>query len=145
MLVRYNNDPFMPFRRFLIDEFTNTHLRSTSATPATSATSATSAFKWRVDDKEAVISAELPGINTEDLDITMEGRTLTITANRATAELEENQSYLRRERWSGSFSRSWKLPYNVDADAITADYTDGILTVTLPRVEAEKPRKIALS
>ena len=144
MLVRYNNDPFLPFRRLLLDEV-GTQFRATNNQPQS-----TSAFKWdvanlRFDDEVATISAELPGINTDDLDLTIEGRTLTIKANRAVAELEENQSFLRRERWSGSFGRSWKLPYNVDADAVTADYTDGILTVTLPRVEAEKPRKIELS
>lgn len=102
----------------------------------------TSGFEWNVAENEVVISAELPGFDSENLNIALENNVLTISGDRSAEDYGDDVSVLRRERRFGGFTRSFKLPYTVDADTVSADYTNGILTVMLPRIEAEKPRKI---
>lgn len=105
---------------------------------------AKNSLTWDVNEDAVTVSAELPGINPDELDITVENRVLTIKGERKAENVDENETYLRRERAYGSFTRSLRLPYGIDTDNVEATYTDGILNVTLPRIEAEKPRKIAI-
>lgn len=90
------------------------------------------------------VRAELPGIRTEDLDISMENDTLTIAGERQLASEDESASYHRREREWGAFRRSFSLPARVDSDAVQARYLDGILTVTLPKAAEARPKQIAV-
>ena len=99
---------------------------------------------WR-DDEKAVVEAELPGVDPKDVDISVRGRKLTITGERKAEELNEEERYHYKERWHGKFQRSFDLPYEVDSEKVEAVYKDGILTVTLPRAEADKPRKIEVT
>ncbi len=92
----------------------------------------------------AVIEAKLPNFNPEDIDISVEGETITIAGERTPEELEAGKQYLRRERRYGKFSRTFQLPFAIAADAVEADYEKGILRITLPRSEADKPKKIAV-
>lgn len=91
-----------------------------------------------------VVSAEMPGVHIEDIDLSVEGDTLTISGVRSLDQLPEAAHYHRRERRAGEFRRSIRLPFPVDVEQIKASFNDGILTITLPRAEAEKPKKISI-
>lgn len=92
-----------------------------------------------------VVSAEVPGIKTDDLDIKIEGDTLTIKGERKVADGGENASYHRRERAVGMFQRSLTLPKTVDPENVKATYKDGILTVTLTKSAEAVPRQITIT
>jgi HSP20 family protein len=98
----------------------------------------------RSDDQKAVVTAEVPGVKQEDLDVSVEDGALVIRGSREPEELAEGECYRRRERPYGAFARRVELPFAVDADRIEASYAQGVLTVTLPRSEASKPRKIEI-
>ena len=98
---------------------------------------------WESPD-QYVITAEIPGINPDELDVTVLGDTVTIKGSRKADELKEGETYHRRERGSGSFVRTFKLPRAVDANRVGASYQRGLLQLTLPRAEEEKPRSIPL-
>ena len=102
------------------------------------------AVNVRGNAEQVVVSAEVPGINPDKLDITVSGNTLTLEGDRVVEELSEKDVVYRRERPTGRFVRTVRLPYDVDQDRITARYEQGVLRVTLPRSEATKPRKIAV-
>jgi HSP20 family protein len=86
----------------------------------------------------------LPGIDPAKLDISIIGDSLTIGGVHESEKAEPERNYHRQERSFGSFRRSIKLPFQVDADKVEAIYEKGVLQLTLPRAEAEKPRKIAI-
>jgi HSP20 family protein len=86
----------------------------------------------------------MPGVHTEDIEVSVESGTLTISGRRGGDELPENARPHRRERNFGEFSRSIQLPFAVDTEQIEASFKDGILNIALPRVEADKPKKIAI-
>jgi HSP20 family protein len=92
----------------------------------------------------AVITAELPGVAPEDIDIAVVGETLTLTGERHPEALQDGEKYHRRERGHGKFTRTFELPFAVEADKVEAMFEKGILQVYLPRAEAEKPKKIAI-
>ncbi|GBE02010.1 MAG TPA: Hsp20/alpha crystallin family protein [Nitrospirae bacterium] len=91
-----------------------------------------------------LVTAELPGVKKEDVEITVTGSTLTIKGKRKGVEPEKDERYHLRERWIGEFSRTIELPFHADADRVKARYSKGILYITLPRSEEDKPKKIAL-
>jgi len=96
-----------------------------------------------VNNDGAIVSAELPGVDPAELDISVVQGTLTITGERKPEEAEGG-SYHRRERGCGSFTRSFQLPFEVESSAVDASLEKGVLKVTLPRAEADKPKKIAI-
>jgi HSP20 family protein len=96
---------------------------------------------WSNEDS-AVITTELPGIDLDDIDISVVGDTMTLTGKRTAEELPEGARYHRQERGFGKFTRSIKLPYTVDGDKVEATYNRGVLSIELPRAESDKPRKI---
>jgi len=98
---------------------------------------------WTNEDG-AVITAELPGVNPDGIDIAVVGDTLTLTGSRTPEELGEGAKYHRRERGYGRFSRSFQLPFKVETDKVEAMFEQGILHLSLPRAEADKPRKITV-
>ena len=91
-------------------------------------------------DKSIVISAELPGLAEKDVELSLEDDVLTIRGEKMEEKKEEkdDKRYHVVERTYGSFRRSFSLPSNVDAEKATAEFSKGVLTVTLPKVEAEK-------
>lgn len=89
-----------------------------------------------------VVKASVPGVNPDDLDVTINENTLTIRGEVQADETFEEGQYHVRERRFGTFSRSMTLPRTVDREAINADYTDGVLTLTLPKTEDLQPRRI---
>ena len=97
-------------------------------------------------DGEYRITAELPGMSTENVDIKMSDGTITIRGEKSEEKKEEKEDYLVSERRYGEFQRTLSLPSGVDADAVSADFANGILTVTLPKTpEAkQKERKVEI-
>ncbi|MFL5336641.1 MAG: Hsp20/alpha crystallin family protein [Geminicoccaceae bacterium] len=89
------------------------------------------------------VLAELPGVEKDDLEVQAHQDTLTLSGTRRPAT-EQESSYHRHERRSGSFSRSIQLPYRVDPDRIQANLENGVLRLSLPRPEEDKPRRIAI-
>jgi len=95
------------------------------------------------DDAKITVRLELPGIKKEDFDIFLHEDVLTISGTRRSEnEVKEGGKSLRSERFFGSFKRSVTLPSAVKTDEVAAAYQDGILSVTLPKAEEAKPKKI---
>ncbi len=94
---------------------------------------------WTGEDK-LVVSAELPGVDPEELDISVKNQVLTMRGSRKLKD--EDGQYHRRERSGGGFTRTLDLPYRVDAEKVEARMENGVLFVALPRAEEDKPRKI---
>lgn len=92
-----------------------------------------------------VITAEIPGVKPEDLDISLEGETLSIQGKRGSRQDDFTISYHRREIESGSFSRAVSLPVKVDVERISAKLVNGILTVTLMKAAEATPRQIKVN
>ena len=91
-----------------------------------------------------IIRAEIPGVQKEDVDVRIENGVLTLQGERKQeAEVTEGNAY-RMERIYGTFTRTFSLPTTVDAAKVTATYKDGVLEVTIPKVETAKPKKIEI-
>lgn len=90
------------------------------------------------------VRAELPGIKGEDLDISVKGNSLSIAGERKIPGEDERAQYHRREREAGRFSRIISLPAQIDTAKVEAHCSDGILTITLPKSEAAKPKQITV-
>jgi len=94
---------------------------------------------------ELVVKADLPDINEKDIDIRVENNLLTIRGERKFEKSVSEDNYLRVERTFGAFSRSFSLPNTVNAEAIAAEYKNGVLTLTLPKREESKPRQVKVN
>ena len=94
---------------------------------------------------ELVVEAALPGIKPEDVDITLENGTLTITGKATDERRTEEGSYLVQEMRRGTFSRSLTLPNGLEPDKATATFEQGVLTLRIPKAEQVKPRQIRIS
>jgi HSP20 family protein len=91
-----------------------------------------------------MVEAAMPGINPDDLDITLEDNILTIQGEtKAERDVEESRYHLRERRF-GRFSRSLQLPTAINADEVEAEYTNGVLILTIPKAEEVKPKRIAI-
>jgi len=91
-----------------------------------------------------VVHVDLPGVAGDKIDLTVENHVLTISAERR-ATYGENDQVLAQERFDGVITRRLRVPEWVDSETVTADYTDGVLTVTLPLAEKAKPRRIQVN
>ncbi len=94
--------------------------------------------------QDVIVTAELPGISPDNLNISVVNDTLTLSGSRDSEILKEGEAYHRQERSYGKFSRTIRLPFSVDTGKVAASYKKGILTIVLPRAEKEKPRKISI-
>jgi len=96
------------------------------------------------NDDAYIVKASVPGVDPDDMDITLADNTLTIRGEfKEDEEIKESQ-YRLRERRYGSFARSVTLPTSVDRDGIEASYENGILTLRVPKAEEVKPKRIAI-
>lgn len=95
-------------------------------------------------DQDVIVTAEVPGVDPANLDITVAENILRLTGSRKPEELKPGEVSHRRERASGEFTRSFRLPYAVDSGKVEANCEKGVLKVRLPRAEEDKPRKIAI-
>jgi HSP20 family protein len=96
-------------------------------------------------DGNLVLRAELPGMNEKQIDLKVEGNTLILKGERKMDSEDKKENYHRIESFYGSFTRTFRLPETVNTDKISADYKDGVLTVTLPHKAEVKPREIPVS
>ena len=96
------------------------------------------------NDDAVVIKADVPGLDPKDIDVSISGQTLTIKGEKCEESEDKEKGYYRSERRYGAFTRTVALPSNVDADKIKADCKKGVLTITLPKVESEKPKRISI-
>ena len=97
------------------------------------------------DKDNFVIRTELPGLRREDIDVSLHDGAVIISGERKVEAVKEGVEIHRQERYYGKFQRALTLPAPVAADKVKAQYKDGILTVTLPKVEEAKPKQITVS
>ena len=93
------------------------------------------------NEQNLFAEAEVPGMSMEDMELTVAGNELTIKGKRSRNE-QEGVTLHRRERGVGAFTRTLRLPFDIDADKVAATLEHGVLTITLPKPEAAKPRRI---
>lgn len=96
-------------------------------------------------DGNLMLRAEIPGIEEKDIELKLEGKTLTLKGERKMESEDKEGTYRRVESFYGSFSRSFRLPDTADVEKIRADYRNGILTVTIPQKPEAQPREIPVS
>jgi len=100
------------------------------------------AFDISENEKEYVVTAELPGIDVKNVEITISDGILSIKGDKKHEKEDKGEDYHRIERRFGSFHRSFRIPGRVESDKIDANYKDGILKVLLPKAEGNETRKI---
>jgi HSP20 family protein len=91
------------------------------------------------------LKADIPDVKTEDIDVRVENQTLTLRGQRKFEKEENVKGHHRIERSYGEFVRSFAVPATVDTDKVQADYRNGVLTITLPKKEAAKPRQVKVA
>lgn len=139
VLMRW--DPFREMRK--LDEAFSRAWRTNGEGPA-------SIERWAVpldvvaDGEKIVVKATLPGVKAEDIDVTVEDDLLTIKAEMKDEHEERGDRYLLRERRAGNFYRAIRLPDTVDADKVETEYTNGVLTITFPKTEARKAKRLEI-
>ena len=138
-------DPFRDLRRM---EMTVDRLWRGHRPHANGSTS--DAESWAIpldvvrDGEAVVVRASIPGVKPEDVKVTIDESVLTVTGHTETEQTTEQGTYLMRERRTGSFRRSLRLPDSVDAEKAVSTYEAGVLTVTLPKIEAKKAKQLTV-
>ena len=94
------------------------------------------------EDDDILVRASLPGVDPDQIDVSIEDQVLAIKANTSVDQERKERGYLIKERRSGAFHRTLRLPDTVDADKANTVYENGLLTVTLPKAEAKKARHL---
>jgi len=92
-----------------------------------------------------VLRADLPDVKVEDIDVRVENNTLTLRGNRKFEKDENAKGWHRIERSYGEFTRSFAVPSSVDTEKVAADYHNGVLTISLPKKEAAKPKQVKVA
>ena len=132
MLTRYN--PFTNLEKEIYDLFAFPH--KTSWLPSIDVSE---------DATRILVEAELPGVNPEDVELTVENNTLTIKGKKSLRKTGNKESYLITERSTGSFTRSFSLPSSLEIDKIEANYNKGILTIEIPKQKEKIPKQIKIN
>lgn len=143
---RQSSFPVIEFRSpidRLFDDLVSGSIRSVANGCAAEAAWAP-AMDLSENEQEIRVRVEVPGIEAERLDVTLEKNVLSISGSREETTCEEGERFHRTERRSGSFVRRVALPVEVDAERIEAEVTNGVLMVRLPKSAAATPRKIAV-
>ena len=102
------------------------------------------AFDVSETDKELIVKGEVPGMDKKDININLSDGLLTITGEKKHEKKEEGENYHCVERHYGKFSRTMRLPSAVNTEKVDAMYKDGVLTITLPKTETVKPKKVEI-
>src|SRR3954467_9832497 len=92
-----------------------------------------------------VLTAPVPGMGPDELDLSITGETLTLRGERKRSEGVADENFRRRERFAGRWTRTVTLPDRVESTQVAASYAQGVLTITLPKAESARPRQIAVS
>ncbi|HAL47160.1 MAG: heat-shock protein Hsp20 [Chloroflexi bacterium] len=96
------------------------------------------------DDDTVIVRASLPGFKAEDINVSVDDGVLLISGETEASSEQDSDGYLLRERRSGKFRRALKLPETVDADKAESTYADGVITITLPKTEVRKARRLTV-
>ena len=96
-------------------------------------------------EKEVIVRCEIPGVDPENLSITVSGDILTLSGEKSDSAEKKGENYYRTERRFGSFRRNIQLPAAVDPDKVSAKYRDGVLAITMERKERAAAKRIAVS
>jgi HSP20 family protein len=96
------------------------------------------------DEHSVIIKAEVPDVDQKDIDVRIEGNTLTLKGERRHSSDIRKENYYRVERCFGQFQRSFSLPQSIDRDNIQASCDKGVLTITLPKKEDDQPKQITV-
>ena len=139
-LFRNRGSLYAPHFEDIVERFFNDSLR----TRETAETSWAPRVEVRETEKEIYIDAELPGIDKKDVKVEVRDNTLTISGERTNERQVEDGNYYRSERHYGSFARTFNLGDQVDTAKIEAAYSNGVLTLTLPKTEKALPKEIAV-
>jgi HSP20 family protein len=131
-------DRFRPFREFGLGPL----MRGRGSILGTE--SGAPAVDIAEDDGKYTVTAELPGVKSEDVHLEINGDLLTLRGEKRSEREEEREERRYVERRFGTFSRSFTLPANADPDRIRAHFSDGVLTVEIPKSEETKPRVISI-
>jgi HSP20 family protein len=97
-----------------------------------------------MNDEGQLITAEMPGVHPDDINIDVNADALSISGERKPDEVAKDANYHRQERGYGSFSRTIQLPFMVDPNKVEANFKNGVLMISLPRAEVDKPKKITV-
>ena len=145
-LIRYHRIPEMMSLREAMDRMFDEAFLPSGARESVSdkAVGAYVPFDVAERDDEILVRAPVPGFATEDIDVTIQGDVLTVTGTHREREEREDERWHLREWRSASFRRAMKLPSEVDATKAEAEVLDGVLSLTLPKSEAVKARKIEI-
>ena len=103
------------------------------------------AFDVSETQNELIVKGEVPGMDQKDIDINLSDGLLTIKGEKKHEKEDKNENYHCVERHYGKFSRTMRVPFEVEADKVDATYKDGVLKVTLPKSETAKPKKIEIN
>jgi len=95
-------------------------------------------------DQGAIVELEVPGVNLDDIEITAVADTLTLKGEKKAEESQNDPAYYHQERYYGNFARTVRLPFRIETDKVKAQLSRGILKITAPRAEADKPKKITV-
>jgi HSP20 family protein len=133
----FDRDPFATLRRLQeeVDRAATSPARAAGGFPAVNI--------WQGTDS-AALTAELPGVDPADIDISVKEDVITITGERKAPATDDQTVWNRRERTHGRFSRVIQLPFKVDPDRVEARLQDGVLQIELHRPEADKPRRVQI-
>jgi HSP20 family protein len=96
------------------------------------------------DDRSVVLTAEIPGMKPEDLDITVNRNSIVLSGSREIPKPQEGETWYRKERPAASFTRTLELPIEVDPQSAEADYSKGVLTLRLSRPAAHQPKRVTV-
>jgi HSP20 family protein len=96
------------------------------------------------DEDNVIVKAEVPGLKAEDIDVTVQHDRLTISGEFKDEEEHKDKNYHRRERRFGRFERTLAIPNTLDTENVKAEFKDGVLTLTLPKLEIVKPKRVEI-
>jgi len=139
-----------PFREFSpmedrLNRFFRQSFNPVSPEEALTTTSLAPPVDIYEDEHKIALKIEVPGIDEKDIDVRIEGNTLTVQGERKLEKEEKEENFRRVERCYGSFTRSFTLPGSVDPGQVSADYDKGVLKISLPKKAEAKPKQIKVS
>jgi HSP20 family protein len=94
--------------------------------------------------EQATLTSEIPGIDPATIDVSVVDNVVTLRGSRQPETIGTEDQYHRKERWHGQFSRTVQLPFAIEPSKVDAKFAKGILTISLPRAEADRPKKISI-
>ena len=141
IIRRQNSNPFNRLRDEMEGLFNNVMTNMPALPFVGGGTAPFPALNLWEDEQNIYVEAEVPGLTMQSVEVFVVGNELSIRGERREPEME-NAAFHRRERGVGAFSRVIRLPSDIDSEKVQATLRDGVLTITLPKAEAAKPRKI---